>query len=1585
MVLDTAGGLRKVWTVGGFLHVTLPSDVTVDSHARDKVTRLFKFIQAFNERRNPPVRDIRGDRAWRLWLRDLPDHETISLIDYIPDDQEAEPEAGPEGSSQENERVVLRSVRPEATPPPTPPEELVDWLGAEWNDCRSNPEPRVSRNVTDDEETIVEKFDDSRERVLALEGYRALWSAWAKQEQITLAAADVFARLYELHGALQRDPDQFELLLGAGMLSWSHDNLEVFHPLLTRPLSLIFRPEVPEFMIVEASPKTNFCSAIFNGLSDIDGALIGKIGAEVDELGLHPLGTTTTPSFLRSVPPRLSREGKYVETGAAAAPTQLPVVTNSPVIFLQKRTSGLARAIASVVRAVETGGVIPYPLLDVIGAPLIEEITSDSPDSPTISIPDANADDEILFTKPGNPEQLQIARALAKENGVLVQGPPGTGKTHTIANLMGHLLAEGKTVLVTSQTSKALKVVKEKVVPELQSLCVSVIDSSEDDAALKASIDGIVERIGFVDEGRLERDILRLNNKRQELIKQLETLKHQLRSARLDEYLDIIVDGTPTQPRTAAKEVAEGVGRHDWIPSPVAPGAPLPLSVGELTRLYTSNIEITRKDETAIGAVLPDLTDFIDPDAFENLVDEIRQLEASELDLGTKFWDAPTAEDVSSDSLEPVFEEVRGAVDVVGQMPPWSSKLVEVGLLGHQLAMWDGLVAEIEQLVIDFAPAKELIVTYSPQISNKLEPEKIAKVYKEIAKEIERTGRVPGFLSRLTHKDWDVALDDSKINESARPRSREHFEALAEAAAITHRRLTLVRRWKNLVEAIGGPSIDAPDAEEASLRYVRLLRSGLGWSETKWLPALGNLQACGLNWEAVLTESAFRHADHGEFARIREITTSFLPEIIAAERNRRRLAELKAEHENLLTNARGWPKSELAVAMIASITLLNAGEFRRCHAEITRLGVLSRAAHDRRELLERLDALAPGWADVIRHRAGSHGEGTLPGEPRAAWRWRLFQDELDRRSAVSLPALGQQIEETRREITQTTIDLVDRKAWLFQKKRLTHKERAALFGFAAAKRMYGRGTGKKAARLLAEQRRTMSEARSAVPVWIMSIAKAVEVFDPETSRFDVVIIDEASQSDVTSLVALYLGKKVLVVGDDEQVSPADIGQTVEGVQQLIDAFLYDVPNGKLFTGELSLYDIAKWSFGGAITLLEHFRSVPDIIRFSNALSYQGKIKPLREITADIPAPSVVEHRIDAHRVGDVNELEAKTIVALVKSCIEQEEYAETPTTRLASMGVVSFLGDHQARYIEQLLYRVVDPDEIARRRIVVGNASQFQGDERDVMFLSMVYTGNLDGGPLPLMQQRIYKQRINVAASRARNQMWVVHSLNPSTDLKVGDLRRLLIEHAQDPKATLREGTEALARAESEFEVAVIKRLSMAGYHLRTQYPVGSYRIDIVVIGANAERLAVECDGARYHGSSELDHDMQRQADLERLGWRFVRIRGTDFYRDPDAAMQPVFERLASLGIEPLQQMDSSVSVEQTSELLERVRRRGQEIQSEVELALQVGNLLVRSPRSRGRSRRFGGPPRREPAEPAPARAQGDSNGGVAASESTMR
>jgi len=130
------------------------------------------------------------------------------------------------------------------------------------------------------------------------------------------------------------------------------------------------------------------------------------------------------------------------------------------------------------------------------------------------------------------------------------------------------------------------------------------------------------------------------------------------------------------------------------------------------------------------------------------------------------------------------------------------------------------------------------------------------------------------------------------------------------------------------------------------------------------------------------------------------------------------------------------------------------------------------------------------------------------------------------------------------------------------------------------------------------------------------------------------------------------------------------------------------------------------------------------------------------------------------------------------------------------------------------------------------------------------------------------------------------------------DIRFRLLGHVRNPLAYLRANEHEVGRTESPFERDVLQRLRDAGFRVRSQWRVGYYRIDLVVEGAG-QRLAIECDGDRYHGIENLAKDMDRQAVLERLGWRFVRIRGSAFYRDADLAMRPVFDRLRELGIPP--------------------------------------------------------------------------------------
>jgi very-short-patch-repair endonuclease len=161
-------------------------------------------------------------------------------------------------------------------------------------------------------------------------------------------------------------------------------------------------------------------------------------------------------------------------------------------------------------------------------------------------------------------------------------------------------------------------------------------------------------------------------------------------------------------------------------------------------------------------------------------------------------------------------------------------------------------------------------------------------------------------------------------------------------------------------------------------------------------------------------------------------------------------------------------------------------------------------------------------------------------------------------------------------------------------------------------------------------------------------------------------------------------------------------------------------------------------------------------------------------------------------------------------------------------------------------------------------------------------------------------------------------------DLQPQDLRRRFLEYAANSRAYVENLNRAIDAAESPFEREVIRRLLAKGYRLYPQFQVGAYRIDIVVEGAAGKRLAVECDGDRWHGLDKTQGDLERQNLLERLGWRFHRIRGGSFYRDPEAEMVKLEAALADRDIAPAQTMGDPAEGGPT--LAEQVTSRSSEI-----------------------------------------------------------
>ncbi|HID31278.1 MAG TPA: DUF559 domain-containing protein [Desulfobacterales bacterium] len=145
--------------------------------------------------------------------------------------------------------------------------------------------------------------------------------------------------------------------------------------------------------------------------------------------------------------------------------------------------------------------------------------------------------------------------------------------------------------------------------------------------------------------------------------------------------------------------------------------------------------------------------------------------------------------------------------------------------------------------------------------------------------------------------------------------------------------------------------------------------------------------------------------------------------------------------------------------------------------------------------------------------------------------------------------------------------------------------------------------------------------------------------------------------------------------------------------------------------------------------------------------------------------------------------------------------------------------------------------------------------------------------------------------------MWLFYSIDPD-DLHPEDARARLISYCCNPHRVQEKFDNLEELCDSEFERRVLRDLLVRGYRVQPQVRAGNYRIDLVVYGMN-DYLAVECGGEIAHPLEKWEEDWQRQLVLERAGWKFHRIRGSTYFRDPEKAISRLVRVLEAVGIFP--------------------------------------------------------------------------------------
>lgn len=1332
----------------------------------------------------------------------------------------------------------------------------------------------------------------------------------------------LFDHFLELWSTIERESEKVELTLGDGMVLFNGPNGIVHHPLFLVNLTLEFDAETPEFIVRETDREPY----LYTPLLRFCGVEEGEISWARNELAAaacHPLGGVETTEFFSKLQEKLFPSGSFVpEPDGTEKPTKALRLLRSPMLFLGNRNLGFAQAIEAYIHAIPKLEEFPSALLRVVGI-----------DVPKKEVTDGAFD--LLMTMPSNPEQERVAKRLEESSSVLVQGPPGTGKTHTIANLIGHLLAQGKSVLVTSHATKALRVVRDMVIPELRPLAVSVLEQEQESRKqLEAAVKGIVARFTTSDAAELENLATTYQERRKELEKKLVETQDQLIAARRGEFVPIQVGDEGTHPARAAKLVAKQLAEHGWIPGDVVPGAALPLTEEELVEMYGLNREIPGDLESDLSRPLPALDKIMTEGDFRALVTRKQELTDAGLDRSGDLW---SRDGQTADELDRLLEAAeRVSATIADESRAWVIECMRVGRLGgtHR-EPWDQLAEFLETTSSEIARRQAVILQTGAAVESELPTQHLKRVGQEILAHL-RAKKNINMLTFIRHSDWKPFIYETRVSGRV-PESPEDIEAIISVLEIRELREALRVRWENQMTTKGAePFADLGDQpENIALRYVGPMRDALGWNDSVYADFCKLTAEHGMNWQTLLDRVPADPSLYGEFHRIRKGLDEPFKTAVRARRQRLELTRVDdrfSEQERYLASFGSGSETDTGgiIERLRQATGRRApDDYARAFNWLSQLFSLAEPVRRRNELLAKLRAAAPEWADAIAGHKAPHDAAAPPGDVREAWNIKQWSQELNRRQKVDFDRLQHETNRLRQQVRSATANYVENRTWASQLRRTGVRQQQALVGWLDLMRKIGTGKGKRAPHLKAMAREKLAECRDAVPVWIMPLSRLAESYHPGESMFDVVILDEASQCEITGLLAFALGRETLVVGDHEQVSPEAVGLSFQAVEALIGEFLDGVPNKELYDGRTSVYDLARQSFSGSIRLLEHFRCVDEIIAFSNSLCYQGEIQPLRESSRlPIKPPTAVVRVENGVSNKKVNQKEAEMIAALIMSCCEQPEYEE------ATFGVISLVGEEQALAVDKVIMKHMELTDYQARRLVCGNAAQFQGDERDVIFLSLVEDCP-EGEQLALRTAEAFVKRFNVAASRARDQMWVVHSLDPEKDLKEGDLRRDLIEHCLDPAKTIAKLAESVVEERSivsddpeyRYQYRIRRGLEKAGYRVITDVEVGNYHLDLVVEGKGG-RVAITCDGANEHPPERLARSLEREAVLERLGWRFLRARASSYYLDPEKTVEWVLERLEEMELEPPEKGSATDGEAHGQELLQRVLARANEILS---------------------------------------------------------
>ncbi|MCJ7772233.1 MAG: AAA family ATPase, partial [Desulfobacterales bacterium] len=759
-----------------------------------------------------------------------------------------------------------------------------------------------------------------------------------------------------------------------------------------------------------------------------------------------------------------------------------PRVDFSPALFLRERSDrGFEVMLKLMKEQILNNADIPEEFLNLCEGEITKTSKREDKEKPSLT------DEIIYFPKHFNNEQLQIVEKLSSSTGVLVQGPPGTGKSHTIANLICHLLATGQRVLVTSKSPRALKVLNDQLPEKIRPLCISLLGNGiEEQKSLELSVNSILRNQDKWNQHDASLKVEELHKQLSELKSDKSEIENRLRSIREADSVEQSILGGIYQGTTAkiAKRVKNEEADYEWIKDKISYDQDLSIPSEEIIKLHKELIHFSPDLDAFLSQIVPDPeVDLPSPDILHKLLQKGKKTKKLYTDFET-LLNSPIGqilEKTQPEFLQDLIEVSSKLIQAIEfsekKTIPWIQDAIH-DVYSDNDSPWSDLRRVFSSKLEGLKQRAEAIDTYSIQLPEHIDLLKILQNAKQLKEHFDKGGKLRwGPAKARVVRENNYIIKDIKVNGNS-CKNTELLKILIEYLSVEQAIDYCWNLWQGKVERKAGRAfMQVSELEELHKALEDVININII-----------RKKACSL----IDTIKGLHKPKLSDKEEIIDFfnTCNVASHKIELERIRNEWTENISKINSLVKKSKTHPIVKKALSALKSG---NIEEYNNIFSEISRLKKESEKAVQVRTLLDKLAEFAPILAMELSDNPNNIDWPDRLKNIEKGWLWKRAKSYLEEYlNKDDIPGIQRRLGQLENDVKECLEELSSSLAWKFCFSRMGDAHRRSLVGWEQAIRKLGKGTGKHAPKHRRDAQHHLNQCKDAIPAWIMPLHRVYD-------------------------------------------------------------------------------------------------------------------------------------------------------------------------------------------------------------------------------------------------------------------------------------------------------------------------------------------------------------------------------------------------------------------------------------------------------------------------------------------------------------